>query len=297
MALAQIIKKIQKANKKFIQNVFNFNYKMYIYLGVWEIHSDLEWKNQMYKIYRYGVVMMHSLTVLCFLIDAYLVKDDIDKLSFNATNGILVYLTLGKVGCLYKTKNEMESLLRKLEHNFYDKKIGKSPEDLQILYKSNVIISFATQTLYTLLFITTGLRAVADSSLDSRIHVIPISFIKGIDDYFAISYSATLAVITHLFLMFMSHELILCGVLLRFVCHFEIVSKNIGYINDLYENEDSEKSVQTIFQWHETPLLKNQYRYNYDCIPTKPDVLIKLREKQTKELLSNVIQHHQKVVK
>lgn len=309
MVLKNFKMKFHKIKENLIENIFIFNYWTYVFVGFWKYEFDSYWKNILHYNYRKFVNVIYCLTVMCFIFDLYLVIDNIEKLSLSIVNSAMVFVSLTKFYILFKSNQKLEELLKKLDNHLFVDGIGKSLLDVEILRKANTNVFYLTESFYCL--IATGLlsRVLADTAFDARILMIPIPYKNNLEEYYGFFYVLTFGVSLHFFGGFISHEMIVFGIIVRIVGHFQVLNKNIEHMMRMYEIKSFGTLKSKKLKFAGLPknnfveIRKNKMKHvkqcssnNYLCETSITTSWKKLRERQTTKKLKNVIRHHQKIL-
>lgn len=177
--------------------------------------------------------------LLCvFLIDAYMVRNDLGKLSTNLCSTINCIGSMIKIWILNSKKKEAERIRIKLDNNLNLANIGDSTDDQKIIERNSRNLALITAIFYAMgfpLVIFWLAFPMLDNTEQRRFPVPFIDFPKIKESpIYEIIYSYHAVTLITFFFNILSYDMIFYGFLVRICAQLEILKKNFGKINDLY---------------------------------------------------------------
>lgn len=307
MGVNNFKQKLSNFKLKLKENIFSINYWLYVLTGVWELTFEENWKNKLFKVNKVVVITGYVTASTLYAIDVYTVAHDIDELSFTLSNSVMVFSTLIKFVISYKDTDAFESILRNLDNHLYIGNVGDLKRNLKIFEETKIRMFYVSQIFYLLVAFILPVKAYSDTSLEKRIYVIPLPRSDLYEEYYEILYFLEFVPTVHFFVALISHEMVIYGILIRFISHFEALGKNFEDVKSLYPDITEGGQVQTYCDWQypyyladniysnriNNRLLKSGIRGGLDLNCPK---MKKLREERTFELLKDNITHHQKIL-
>lgn len=232
-----MISKLFQAN-----NIYPLHFKLYTITGFWKIDSKSKYKKFLYNLFHFITATAGIFIMLAETVDAYLVRNDIEKLSTNLCSNIAIAAANIRMWILYFEKKRVEQMHVNLDNNFNLMTVGNSERDQKIFEKYSKELAKITVMFYAIAMPCSFLWMIFPMLESAEKRRFPIAFpnlpkMKESPRYEIIyAYLVMILLITPNSVL--SYDLIVYGFYTRIRAHYEILIENFRKIGDLYRDND-----------------------------------------------------------
>lgn len=237
----------EKIKFKSSDYIHDYNFFMYNLTGFGILENSENLKKRLYSIYHKIFHSLYSFIIGLFVIDAYLVRNEKEKLFLNLCTTIVTTASLVKMWVLMDKLKFVVELRRKFRENFNLPYVGKEEAHKEIMEKNSrqqVLITKALTTMAIPLVTIWITFPLVDPTTKERKYCIPFPIFKDEPSpTFEIIYAFHAFMLVHFVSNIMHNDLLIIGTLVRICAQFDILIYNISKIKKIYPDLQFEKFV------------------------------------------------------
>ena len=232
------------------QKIYDCNYNLFVALGLGRVHSENKIKMLLYSIYCYFIRLVYIFLWIFDVWDAYLVRENSEKLVVNMCSTVVVSGTLMKLYIVNHKYDLLINMRENFKNYFMLPNIGRSEKDKKIskanaskfLIITKIIYAFTSPVI--LMYFT--FPAIIYYIAEEKIYPLPLPGFFGKETpIYEIIYVAHSLLLIHFLFFTATIDILLCELLTRICENFEILTENINDQKRLHrEYHESEESLR-----------------------------------------------------
>lgn len=225
--------------------IYRLHFKVYGATGHWRTLSSSKWKQFIWDLYFGTVHLAIIIQTIALLIDAYIIRQNLEKLSTNLCSSITFVGTVYKIWVFIVNQKTIEKLSHKLQNNLFISRVGQSKSDKDILQKYSKLVAKVLRALglmASFLIVFWSVFPILDSGSEKR-YPFPFPVYNAPTPIYEIVYVYQVLILISVSFNVLTYDMIFYGFMARICAQYEILAKNISQIKDLSCDKGKVRSV------------------------------------------------------